>query len=56
MNTSKSHYRYEGELREILLGVFTRFAGFQKKAVCRKSPISAERNDRLNLGKSLNLI
>ena len=30
MNTSKSYYCYEGEQREIFLGVLTRFAGFRK--------------------------
>ena len=31
MSTFKSHNRQEGEQREILLGVFTRFAGFRKR-------------------------
>ena len=39
-----------------LLAVFTRFSRFSKGALCRKSPISTGRNDRLKPGKLLNLI
>ena len=55
MNTSKIHYCLEGEQREILLGVFTRFCRFSKGAFGRKSSISTGRNGRLKLGKLLNL-
>ena len=40
----------------ILLAVFARFCRFSKGALCRKSPISTGRNDRLKPGKLLNLI
>ena len=56
MNTSKSHYYYEGEQRETLLAVFTCFCRFSKGAFCRKSPISTGRNGRFKSGKFLNLI
>ena len=56
MNTSNCHYCYEGEQREILLGVFTRFYRFLKGAFWRKYPISKRRSDRLKPGKLLNLI
>ena len=55
MYTFKSHYCQEGEQREILLAVIARFCRFSKGAFCRKSPISTGRNDRLKLGKLLNL-
>ena len=35
---------------------FTHFCKFLKGDFCRGSPISTARNDRLNLGKFLNLI
>ena len=56
MNTSKSYYYQEGEKREMLLGVFTRFCRFSRGAFGRKSPISTGRNGRLTPGKLLNLI
>ena len=49
MNASKSHYRKEGEQREIFLGVFTRFCRCLKGAFCRKSPISTGRSGRLTI-------
>ena len=39
MNTSKSHRCWEGEQREILLGVFTHFYRFSKGDFRRRSPI-----------------
>ena len=56
MNTSKCHYCYEGEQREILLGVFTHFCRFSRGAFLGKSPISTGRNGRSKLGNLLNLI
>ena len=56
MYTFKSHYCQEGEQREILLAVFTRFCGFSKGAFYRKSPTSTGRNGRLKPGKLLELI
>ena len=56
MNTSKCHYCKEGKQREILLVVFTAFSRFSEGVFNRKSFISTGRNDRLKLGKSLNLI
>ena len=44
MITSKCHYCWEGEAREILLVVFTRFLRFSKEVFCRKSPILVGRN------------
>ena len=46
----------EGKQREILLGVFTRFCRFPKRAFSRKSPFSTRRNDRLKPGRLLNVI
>ena len=56
MYTFKSHYRQEGEQREILLAVFARFCRFAKRAFFRKSPISTGRNGRLKPAKLLDLI
>ena len=47
MITSRSHYYEEGEQREILLAVFAHFCRFSEGALCRKSPISTGRNNRL---------
>ena len=55
MSTSKCHRSWEGELREILLVVFTRICRFWKGAFGRKSPISTGRNERLKSPKLLNL-
>ena len=41
--------------KEIFIVIFTYFRRFFKGAVCRQSPISTGRNDRLNLGELLNL-
>ena len=56
MNTSTSHYCWEGEQRDILLDVFTRFCRFSKGAFCRKSHISTGMNGGLKPGKLRNLI
>ena len=45
----------EGEQREILLAVFTRFCRFSKGAFCSKSPTSTGRNDRLKPGPIITL-
>ena len=56
MNTFKSHYCQEGEQREILLAVFSRFCKFSKGDFYTKSPILTGRNGRLKSGKLKDLI
>ena len=56
MNTSKSHYCYGGEQREILLGVSLVFAGFRKGISAENLLFRQEGMTELKLSKLLKLM
>ena len=56
MNKYKYHHCQEGENREVLLAVSTRFCRFLKGDFCRKSPILTEGNGRFEPGGFRDLI